>query len=182
MGFDVRQHWIDQAEFVRTHRDAPSDNMAFKQADLLDMSFLEPRYDVTWFSGIFYHLPDPVTVLKNVADRTEELLMLNTAATPCAPDTQEVPALDLKPEGTEQLMSGIYRLAWAPSGPKVLQQILAWAGFPETRLLFWYKNVQRPGANPYGRLALIAARSAGRLDAVPNAEPRDTLHIRDTAD
>ncbi|MEL7280260.1 MAG: class I SAM-dependent methyltransferase [Pseudomonadota bacterium] len=176
-GFDVRDHWIDQANFVLENREAPSDGITFHKGDLLDLSFLDPRYDVTWFSGVFYHLPDPVTALKNVADRTSELLFLNTAVEPLGADETEVPALKMRMEGVDQLMSGIYRLAWYPSGPKVIESILVWLGFPEVRILFWHKQVERPGHVSPGRLSIVAAREPGRLDHVKNAEPRDAVKM-----
>ena len=173
VGFDARDHWLDQANFVRTHRTDPSDGIEFHKGDLLDLSFLDPSYDVTWFSGILYHLPDPVTGLKNAADRTSELLFVNTAVEPMGPDETEVPAMKLRMEGVDQLMSGIYRLAWYPSGPKVIEEILTWLGFPETRLLFWNKQIERPGHVAPGRLAMVAARAPGRLENVPNAVPEN---------
>ncbi|WP_299300837.1 bifunctional 2-polyprenyl-6-hydroxyphenol methylase/3-demethylubiquinol 3-O-methyltransferase UbiG [uncultured Litoreibacter sp.] len=173
-GFDVREHWIKQCEFVMQNREAPTDNMKFRQADLLDLSNLNEDFDVTWFSGLFYHLPDPVTGLKNAADRTKELIFVNTAAIPVEPDVDEVPALHMKFEGTDELMSGIYRLSWSPSGPKVIEGILNWMGFVETRLIFWHKTVQLGDRRASGRLCIVGAREKGRLDGIRNAVPVDS--------
>jgi SAM-dependent methyltransferase len=78
-GFDVRSHWIDQAEFLRRHRLGPGD-VELAVSDLYDVPKLglEP-FDVTIFKGILYHLPDPVTGLKIAADLTREVMIVNTA-------------------------------------------------------------------------------------------------------
>ncbi|MEM8686990.1 MAG: class I SAM-dependent methyltransferase [Pseudomonadota bacterium] len=168
-GFDIRDHWIDQARFVQDHREADSSGMLFETADLLDLRDRDEKFDVTWFSGIFYHLHDPVAALKLAADNTNELLFLNTACMRQDEGGETQPGLVYKLEGTEQLMSGVYRLSWLPTGPKVLSGILAWLGFPETRVYHW---VERPGENSQGRpfharIALVGARETGRLEDVP---------------
>ena len=61
-GFDVRQRWIEQALFVARNRERDSSNIEFRVGDVFDLSPM-CSFDVTWFSGIFYHLPDPVCVL-----------------------------------------------------------------------------------------------------------------------
>lgn len=165
-GFDVRDHWINQAKFVQTHRSANSSGISFEKCDLMDLKTLDEPFDITWFSGIFYHLADPVAGLKLAADQTKELLFLNTA---CLPHTeQEEPHLKLKLEGTEQLMSGVCRLSWMPSGPKVLMEILKWLGFAETKIYFWNsRTVSSVNHQPVAeRIGIVAAREKGRLEAM----------------
>ena len=86
-GFDVREHWIKQARFLQKHRTWPADDVSFEVRDLykLPESDLE-QFDVTMFQGIFYHLPDPITGLKAAADKTRELLILDTAIRNDTPD------------------------------------------------------------------------------------------------
>lgn len=166
-GFDVREHWIDQARFIAGNRDADSTGMTFEVADLMQIGDGEREFDVTWFSGIFYHLPDPVTGLKHAADRTRELLFLNTSCATYIHDEPETPALHYKQEGVEQLMSGVHGLSWLPSGPRVLKDILKWLGFPEARIYYWVSKLPddtRP--NPVSRIGIVAAREPGRLDAL----------------
>src|SRR5579863_4879701 len=80
LGFDIRKHWIDQAQFLVANRTLPSDRMRFEVCDLYAVEALDLQpFDVTIFHGIFYHLPDPIRGLKIVADLTRELLFLNTA-------------------------------------------------------------------------------------------------------
>ena len=65
LGFDLREHWIEQARFLAEHRRCPTADMRFEVCDLYDLPALQPgRFGVTLFLGIFYHLPDPITALK----------------------------------------------------------------------------------------------------------------------
>jgi tRNA (mo5U34)-methyltransferase len=145
-GFDIRPHWIDQARFLARH--LPSEGIDFAVADLADLPAMDlPRFDVTWFSGLFYHLPDPVAGLRAAADRTEELIVLSTDVKPAPGD-----GLILNREGTSELMSGVHGLAWLPSNDRVVAKILAWCGFPHTRLRF-----DRPREDRR-RIQILAAR------------------------
>ncbi|MGJ8572794.1 MAG: class I SAM-dependent methyltransferase [Hoeflea sp.] len=176
-GFDVRPHWINQARFIAEKRERNSDGMQFEVADLLELQAMDEMFDVTWFSGLLYHLPDPVSGLKIAADKTRELIFVNTAVQPLADGEEERTSLVLKLEGVEQLMSGVHQLSWLPGGPKVLQQILAWLGFPETRLLYWKRQILPDGRQSLtdgrhrrGRLSMVAARTPGRLQAIDDLE------------
>lgn len=161
-GFDVRQHWIDQARFLQENRTVgPADRMNFEVMDLYDLPKrgLEP-FDVTMFKGIFYHLPDPITGLKAAADLTKELLILDTAIRTDLPDGM----LAVAREGQDPVMTGVYGLNWFPTGPQVLAEILEWMGFADVRLDYWRTRVgtKRP---ELGRLQMFAARERGLLDA-----------------
>lgn len=162
-GFDVREHWLNQARFLSRH--LPSDNIEFDQLDLLALRErkLEP-FDVTLFFGLFYHLPDPVAGLRIAADLTRELLVLNTAADP----KLEGHALTLNLESETALMSGVHRLAWLPTSPRVLEEILHWCGFPHTRVHYVRKAPRFP------RIQVLAARDArtfAHYDAVHPPRP-----------
>lgn len=158
-GFDIREHWIRQAEFVKQHRRVyPVDRIEFAVHDLYDVPKLNlPRFDVTVFKGIFYHLPDPITGLKIAADLTNEILILNTQTTWGHPDGY------LKPgrEDVQQLMSGAYGLNWRPTGPRVLAPVLKWLGFRHARLIFFQQNPRNP---EIGRMSIIATRKPGQLN------------------
>jgi SAM-dependent methyltransferase len=158
-GFDARPHWIDQARFLASHRVPRPTNVRFEVLDLhaLPALDLEP-FDVTLFNGILYHLPDPVTGLKVAADLTREVLIVNTATRNGLPDG----LLALAREGFDPL-SGITGLAWFPTGPAVVSEMLSWLGFPEARCLWWIEDVpQQPPE--LGRLLLIAARDAAAFE------------------
>jgi SAM-dependent methyltransferase len=147
-GFDVRDHWIRQARFLAGH--LPSSDLEFDTRDLdtLPALRLEP-FDITLFMGIFYHLPDPIAGLRIAADLTKELLVVNTAFRPSKKD-----ALILNQESMTEVMSGVHGLAWWPSGEGVMRQLLAWCGFPHTRLQF----TRRVTSNHH-RMEILAARN-----------------------
>jgi tRNA (mo5U34)-methyltransferase len=156
LGFDLREHWIDQARFLTEHRTAPTDDMRFEVADLYDLPNRDMgRFDVTFFLGIFYHLPDPVTGLKLAADLTDEVLILNTATDAGRPDG----LLVAEHESPTKAMSGAYGLCWKPTGPQVLAQILNWLGFPEVRCSVWRHAPNQ--SERLDRIEVIAARTPG---------------------
>jgi tRNA (mo5U34)-methyltransferase len=157
-GFDARSHWIDQARFLAEHRVKPSDAMRFEVCNLYDLPTVAPgRFDVTWFNGIFYHLPDPVAGLKLAADITDELLILNTAVMSGHPDG----GLVVAHENPDRLLAGMDDLNWFPTGPAVLARILRWLGFAEVRCSVWRTPPnQKPGLD---RIEMVAAREEGYL-------------------
>jgi tRNA (mo5U34)-methyltransferase len=162
-GFDAREHWINQARFLREHRVGPTDELSFEVCDLYDVPRLnlEP-FDITLFQGIFYHLPDPIEGLKIAADLTKQLLIIGTATQGGMPDG----CLFAAEENPEILMSGIHGLMWRPTGPEVLDRILRWMGFVETRVIGWLKEVPGRGHHRKGRLRMAASRSAGLLEGL----------------
>ena len=158
-GFDVREHWINQAKFVQQHRTVgPVDNIQFAVSDLMDLpnSDLQAA-DFTLFKGIFYHLADPILGLKIAAELTNEVIWVNTAR--CFIDNQD--CLMSVFESDERLMSGVHSLSWIPSGPRVIAKLLYWLGFQEICHVFSKQYDHRP---QFGRMELIASRKAGMLD------------------
>jgi SAM-dependent methyltransferase len=162
--FDARQHWIDQCEFLA--RTVPVPRLTCRRCTLADIPALglEP-FDVTLFSGIFYHLPDPVAGLRIAADLTREILIVNTAVLP-----RRDKALMLVRESLTHHLSGVDGLAWAPTGPEVMKDILAWCGFAHVRVDLYWTN----GPPGWKRLQTIAAREAGALDAYDRRRPDAT--------
>jgi tRNA (mo5U34)-methyltransferase len=150
-GFDARRHWIDQARFVAQH--LPCADVDFATCALSDLPGLELEpFDVTLFKGLFYHLPDPVAGLKIAADLTRELIVVNTSVLP-----RPEKALMLSVESDSHILSGVDRLAWLPTGSEVVQDILAWCGFPHSRVdMDWLP----PGPPGWRRIQLLAARDA----------------------
>src|SRR5919108_6435895 len=177
VGFDIRDHWIRQARFLAEHRQLPSDDMRFEVCDLYDLPSLDlGRFDVTFFFGIFYHLPDPVSGLKIAADMTDEVLILNSATKAAHPDG----LLVAEGESPTRLMSGTYGLCWYPTGPVVLERILNWLGFPETRCSVW-RHAPRQ-RDDLDRIEVIAARRPGFFEAWDAARPDGFAGIREAID
>jgi tRNA (mo5U34)-methyltransferase len=159
-GFDIREHWIRQGRFLAEHREQSSEGVRFEVSDLYDLPErdLEPC-DVTVFTGIFYHLPDPVRGLKIAADLTRELMVFDTETRAGRPDGLLVAGT----EGTE-VLSGAYGLNWHPTGPAVVRRVLEWAGFIETCVLWWEDEVAAtPGL---GRMSLLASKTPGLLEVL----------------
>lgn len=158
-GFDVREHWISQARFVKTQRQsAPTDRIQFRVSDLYDVPNLklEPS-DITMFKGIFYHLPDPITGLKIAADLTKEVMFFNTSTTWDIEDG----FMQVGNESKENVMSGVHGLKWYPTGPKVCAKMLKWAGFVEMKLIFYRQQHDKP---ELGRTEIVASKVPGLLD------------------
>jgi tRNA (mo5U34)-methyltransferase len=154
-GFDVREEWIRQAQFLAENRTWPTDGITFEVLDIYDLPKrgLE-QFDIVMFKGIFYHLPDPVAGLRAAADLSKELLILNTAIRTDLPDGM----LAVAEEGTEQWMSGVHGLNWFPTGPHVLERILRWMGFGETCV-----TELNTGSDGLGRIQMLATRRKGLL-------------------
>ena len=171
-GFDVREHWIEQAKFVQRNRTvAPVDNLEFEVRDLMTLpeKNLEPA-DFTLFKGIFYHLADPILGLKIAADLTKEVLWLNTAR--CFIDNTE--SLYCTFEAPKNLMSGVHALSWIPSGPSVIGKMLYWLGFTEIRHVFSKRYEERPD---FGRMEIMASRVPGKLDQLTESENCEIVDI-----
>ncbi len=172
-GFDVRQHWIDQARFLLKYRSEPKNNIQFEQCDLYNLQhFALNKFDIALFKGIFYHLPDVVSGLKVVADLTEELLYLDTATANGYPDG----CLVASTEPPERLMSGVYGLHWLPTGPLVLEHTLKWMGFVEFRLLFWRKDASAQSSRR-GRLGLLASRKEGLFEHFDRSKASKSVEL-----
>ncbi len=160
-GFDAREHWIDQARFLAEHLPPADIDLAVCElADLPGLD-LEP-FDVTLFSGLLYHLPEPVAGLKIAADLTRELIVVNSSVL-----ARPEKGLVLSEESDSHVLSGITGLAWLPTGAEVVQDILAWCGFPHSRVdLDW-----RYGPAGWRRIQLVAARDAGALAHYDKVNP-----------
>ncbi len=158
-GFDARDHWINQANWVKSHRTvSPTDRIQFSVCDLYDLDKRNlPLFDVTMFKGIFYHLPDPVAGLKKAADLTREVLIFNSQTSWGDPDGYLLPGL----ENVTSRMSGVYGLNWRPTGPKVMTPILKYLGFCEAKLQTFRQNPRNP---ELGRMELYATKVPGLLD------------------
>lgn len=160
VGFDVREHWIRQARFVQTHRTVePTDRIEFRTMDLYDLpGKFDTPFDLVYFSGIFYHLPDPITGLKYAAELASDVIVLNTAM---VAEPVETEGLTMVTEGTKPVMSGVYELAWFPNNVATLTGILRWMGFRAM-------TKTQDNINPAGRrrVEIIAAREPGRLDGL----------------
>lgn len=140
-GFDIRQQWINQAHWVKRNIDFDCSNLTFAKGsfELLN-DFADDHFHISVFNGIFYHLADPIAELTKVANKTSELLIINTAYLPN--DKVKQPALICKSESKnlDAGLSGVEGLSWYPNGEAVLFKILKHLGFTHTRTMF--RNIQ----------------------------------------
>lgn len=158
LGFDPRDHWIKQAEFVRQHWDGITEGMEFRTARLAEVE-LDPPFDLTLLKGVFYHLPDPIGELIRLGAATREAIIVNSA---CRSDIPEAALLSGR-ENADEIMSGVDGLCWYPGGPQAVVNILQHAGFSSFSLTRWRRTGKH--RREIGRFQLVAARSPmGRTD------------------
>jgi len=152
LGVEVRQHWLDQAEFVRSVKYPSSTAVEFRTTNIVEyLDSSEERFDITIFKGIFYHLPDPISVLSRLCDRTTEMLLVDTMSSDIVPEDCLTPIK----ESETHVMSGVNGLAWLPGGPAAVKPILEFKGFKFTEVDNW-----RHGISPNrGRFGIVASRS-----------------------
>jgi 2-polyprenyl-3-methyl-5-hydroxy-6-metoxy-1,4-benzoquinol methylase len=157
-GFDVHQHWLDQAEFIRSVRYSDYKNLHFRLAHAT--SFLQEMtpVDVTLFKGVLYHLADPIHVLLELCKNTRDVLMLDTASSDAIPEQTWIPYR----ESMTHLMAGVDGLAWFPGGPAAVKPIFDYAGFKSTLVTNWTRSDVGEGSRGpiqrAGRFTIIATR------------------------
>lgn len=156
-GFDVRELWIKQANYLKACLPGRTDNIHFEQCDLMELDNILPtdkQFDICIFKGIFYHLPNPVAGLKLVADRTREVIVVDSDMASHQPDGY----LKFIAEGVENPLSGVHQIAWAPTGPQVIKDILHLLGFTTAKTVMWWSPDKdaKPGA--HGRVRVVASR------------------------
>jgi tRNA (mo5U34)-methyltransferase len=157
VGFDAREHWLRQAEWLLKNRSPyPSDRIVFRTAELLEVPSLSlGQFDVTFFMGMFYHLADPAGGLKLIANMTRELLIVGTATRNFYPKD----CLALYEEDPVHHLSGLETVNWLPTGPDIIVKLLRWAGFACTRVRLQQTRVYGQPEN-IGHLEILAAREA----------------------
>ena len=152
-GFDIRQHWINQANFLKSIKYPEAKGIRFEVGDA--KTFLKGvtrAFDATIFKGILYHLPDPIEALLQICEATREVVLVDTASSDNIPDDCWVPMI----ESSTHVMAGVDGLAWLPGGPPAVRKIMEYAGFRNFEIVFW-RHQDRPG---WGRFQLIGSRNA----------------------
>jgi SAM-dependent methyltransferase len=182
LGIDVRDRWIEQARFLARHRGEECDELTFRVLDLYELPSLrlEP-FDITIFSGIFYHLPEPIRGLQIAADLTRGLIFVSSMARSGRPDG----LLVVDEESKEDPLYGVYGLNWHPTGPNVIRRMLEHMGFVETRCCKWRMSrdpgtdhVQVVGGRTQGSLGHFDANHQSLLHRVEqNVQPRATILV-----
>lgn len=158
LGFDAREHWINQARFVANLKGLQDIDFIVEGAHTFTAS---KRFDFTLFKGIFYHLADPVAALQRAAAATSEFIVVDTATDGARGEL----LMRFKPEDKgANLMTGVEAIAWWPSGADLICELLKRMGFPATREVYW-KRKQTKSAAGGGRCRVVGARSEAMLAA-----------------
>ena len=171
LGFDARDHWVDQARFVRTQMGIADDAVRFETMHMNDVADLNERFDVTLFKGVFYHLPDPIRAVELLASVTEHVMFIDSATSVQAPDD----TLTVKFESAEHLMSGVDGLSWYPGGPSVIAKIAAAFGFGHHHVLYnrigQSNDTRDVASDSIGRCGVLVARDESALRNFNSARP-----------
>lgn len=75
LGVEGREENLKRCHFLKTVFDLP--NLDFQKSDVSEMNPL-PESDVSFVSGLLYHLENPCSFLTRLAKATNHLLILNT--------------------------------------------------------------------------------------------------------
>lgn len=160
-GIDVRQHWITQAEWIKSIK-YPNAGSAvnFEVGDVRRfLAGQERQFDIVIFKGVFYHLVDPIGTLLDLCDRTREVLLVDTASSDIIPEHCIAPIA----ESTTHVMSGVDGLAWLPGGPAAIRPILEFKGFKSFGVRYWLHGITKAHQ---GRFRVVASRQLHIAGAV----------------
>lgn len=168
-GFDAREHWYQQCLFIKKYFQIPDERLKFEKCDLNEMLLKTPDFDITFFNGILYHIPDPITILLRLGEQTRKLILVDTAFQNDIPSNCLVPKI----EGTEEVMSGINGLSWLPGGPDVLKIIMRQVGFNYSQIIYHINNTNptdtrkhKGKSDKLGRLRMVFTREESDLPKI----------------
>jgi hypothetical protein len=75
IGVEIRKKNYENCLFFKKHFNLP--NLNFINDDVLNVENYE-NFDITFCSGLLYHLDNPVEVLEKITKKTNKILILNT--------------------------------------------------------------------------------------------------------
>ena len=151
VGVDIRQHWLNQAALIHRTKYADLKNVTFKIGDAKTALKDIESVDIVIFNGIFYHLPDPISILLQACEAARETIFVNTLTSDNIPEHCLAPKMESK----TNLLSGVDGLSWVPGGPSVIRTILAHAGFARFEVNFHAHGLDDKGR---GRMEVIGRR------------------------
>ena len=82
LGIDVDPHYLRQAEWARDRFGLDEKQFSLAQMQVYDLARLPDTFDVVLFLGVLYHLRYPLLALDVVAEKVDELLILQTLTMP----------------------------------------------------------------------------------------------------
>ncbi len=168
LGFDPREHWIKQANYLKNYFNVSDEHLRFELGTIDSILPEAGSFDVTIFKGVFYHLPFPVESLLRLCASTKDFILIDSAVRNDIPEDCMAPKI----ESTTRLMSGVDGLSWYPGGAALFKKILRWAGFPYVKVTNTIKN-SRPHEKreknsnvSIGRIRLVASRKKEMLEGM----------------
>src|SRR3954465_8590964 len=84
VGIDIDTHYLRQADWA-ARRLGLEHRVEFRQGQVHDLITWQQRFDLVWFTGVFYHLRYPVLALDLVRRVARRLLMFQTLTMPGDP-------------------------------------------------------------------------------------------------
>lgn len=103
LGIDADEHYLRQARWARQQSGLDERRLQLRRMQVYDLIHLRQTFDVVLFLGVLYHLRYPLLALDIVAQRTEELLVLQTLTMP-GEEVIEPPA-DLSIDRREEMLA-----------------------------------------------------------------------------
>jgi tRNA (mo5U34)-methyltransferase len=82
LAIDKDPHYLRQARWARDRLGLDEQTVELRQMDVYDLAGLHERFDVVLFLGVLYHLRYPLLGLDLVAQRTADMLVLQTMTMP----------------------------------------------------------------------------------------------------
>ncbi len=82
LGVDVDEHYLQQARWAREQCGLSEELLVLRRMQVYELAGLREQFDVVLFMGVLYHLRYPLLALDIVAQRTADLLVLQTLTAP----------------------------------------------------------------------------------------------------
>jgi tRNA (mo5U34)-methyltransferase len=84
LGIDIVDRYVEQANFIR--RALELENVEFRKLAIEDIDPSDVgTFDISFCFGILYHLENPVSAMRKVADVTEQIVVVDTNLNPDYP-------------------------------------------------------------------------------------------------
>jgi len=126
LGIDIEEHYLKQAQWA-AQRYGLADRVCFQLGHVYELARVNRKFDLVWFTGVFYHLRYPMLALDMVRSVTGKLMMFQTLTMP-GEDVAQVPKDTTLNDRTLMLEPGWPKMAfiehelagdssnwWAPS-------------------------------------------------------------------
>jgi 2-polyprenyl-3-methyl-5-hydroxy-6-metoxy-1,4-benzoquinol methylase len=151
-GIEIRDHWLEQARFVKSLKYPRVGTISFSRRDVgVFLEKTRKHYDVVLFRGMLYHLPDPIHALMGYCDLARETIVVDSACSYEVPEHGFASMI----ESPTHVISGVNGLAWMPGGPRAVQQILRYKGFKRVDIQLWCAVPELAGQ---GRMRVVGSR------------------------